>query len=60
MPGQTRQTIYVNIDLGEELENSCDKASNQPVIMERPMYFAYQGYHSHDWPGGHDSPGFSP
>jgi hypothetical protein len=24
------------------------------------MYFFYQGYHSYNWPGGHDSPGFAP
>jgi predicted GH43/DUF377 family glycosyl hydrolase/P pilus assembly chaperone PapD len=57
VPGQTRQTIYVNSDLGPDLENSCDIASTQPVIIERPMYFDYQGLGAHGWQGGHVSLG---
>jgi len=57
VPGQTRQTIYVNTDLGPDLENSCDIASTQPVIVERPMYFDYQGLGAHGWQGGHVSLG---
>jgi P pilus assembly chaperone PapD len=57
VPGQTRQTIYVNTDLGPDLENSCDIASTQPVIIERPMYFDYQGLGAHGWQGGHVSLG---
>jgi hypothetical protein len=53
-------TIYVNRDLGPDLENSCQIWSDQPVICERPMYFLYQGYHAYNWPGGHDSQGFAP
>jgi P pilus assembly chaperone PapD len=57
---QTRFTIPVNTDAGENLQLSAYVQSTQPVICERPMYFFYQGYHSYNWPGGHDSQGFAP
>jgi len=57
---QSRFTIPVNTDAGEGLQLSVYVQSSQPVICERPMYFFYQGYHSYNWPGGHDSQGFAP
>ncbi len=57
---QSRYTIDVNADAGENLELSTYVLSSQPVICERPMYFFYQGYHNYNWPGGHDSQGFAP
>jgi hypothetical protein len=57
---QSRYTIRVNADAGEDLQLSTYVLSDQPVICERPMYFFYQGYNSYNWPGGHDSPGFAP
>jgi len=56
----SRYTIPVNVDAGTDLQLSAYVLSDQPVICERPMYFFYQGYHSYNWPGGHDSQGFAP
>jgi P pilus assembly chaperone PapD len=56
----SRFTIPVNVDAGTDLQLSAYVLSDQPVICERPMYFFYQGYHSYNWPGGHDSQGFAP
>lgn len=53
IPGQSRMTIYVNEDLGPDLENSCRVTSTQPVIVERPMYFHYDGSGAYGWEGGH-------
>jgi len=60
VPPQSRYTIHVDQDAGEDLQLSAYVLSSQPVICERPMYFFYQGYHSYNWPGGHDSQGFAP
>jgi hypothetical protein len=57
---QSRYTINVGDDAGENLQLSAHVASNHPVICERPMYFFYHGHHSYNWPGGHDSQGFAP
>ena len=52
----TRLTIDVNQDAGPNLEISAKVTSSQPVIVERPMYFNYNGA----WTGGHDVVGFVP
>jgi hypothetical protein len=57
---QSRFTINVGDDADRDLSLSIGVNSDQPVICERPMYFFYQGYHSYNWPGGHDSQGFAP
>jgi P pilus assembly chaperone PapD len=57
VPAQSRYTILVNSDLGNNLENSCIIESDQPVIVERPMYFRYQGTGGYGWEGGHVSLG---
>ncbi len=52
----TRYTVYVNDDAGAGL-NICTKVeSDQPVIVERPMYFNFWGI----WDGGHDVVGYTP
>jgi hypothetical protein len=52
----TRYTVYVNQDAGPDL-NICTKLeSDQPIIVERPMYFNFWGV----WDGGHDVVGFTP
>jgi len=51
----SRLTIDVNTDAGPNLEISAKVTSDQPVIVERPMYFNYSG-----WTGGHDVVGFVP
>ena len=56
VPANTRLTIDVNTDAGPNLEISAKVSSSQPVIVERPMYFNYQGV----WTGGHDVVGFVP
>lgn len=57
VPTDSRSTIYVNTDLGENQENSCRIVSSQKVICERPMYFRYSGMGEHDWQGGSDAMG---
>ncbi len=55
VPGDSRVTVYVNVDAGEGLSISAMVASDQPVIVERPMYFDFFGI-----TGGHDVVGYSP
>lgn len=52
--GRRRLTIDVNTDAGAGLEISTMVVSDQPVIVERPIYFAFGGA----WTGGHDVVGF--
>ncbi len=40
---QSRYTIDVGADAGNDLQLSAYVLSDQPVICERPMYFFYQG-----------------
>ncbi len=54
VPAQSRYTIYVNADLGQNLENSVKIESQYPLICERPMYFNYHGIGNYNWTGGHD------
>jgi hypothetical protein len=52
----SRYTVPVNADAGTDLAISTEVSSNQPVIVERPMYFSYGA----GWTGGHDVVGFIP
>jgi Family of unknown function (DUF5719) len=56
IPANSRYTINVNDDLGGNLAHSTRVASNGPVLVERPMYFNFNG----QWSGGHDVVGFEP
>ncbi|PKQ27529.1 MAG: hypothetical protein CVT63_07520 [Candidatus Anoxymicrobium japonicum] len=51
----SRDTINVNDDAGQGLSISAKVESDQPIMVERPMYFNYNGV----WTGGHDVKGFS-
>ncbi|MEW6554177.1 MAG: DUF5719 family protein [Actinomycetota bacterium] len=55
VPGDSRVTVYVNVDAGEGLSISAMATSDQPVIVERPMYFDFFGI-----TGGHDVVGYAP
>ncbi len=50
VPANSRRTIYVKADAGQGFTISARIASDQPVIVERPMYFNY----GEAWTGGHD------
>ena len=52
----SRYTIPVNVDAGAGLTISAGISSDEPVIVERPMYFNFQGM----WNGGHDVLGYTP
>jgi len=53
MPPTSRQTILVNGVVGPDKDVSTKIESNQPIIAERPMYFAYHNA----WTGGHTQVG---
>jgi hypothetical protein len=50
----SRYTIDVNSDAGPGLSIAARVVSDRAVMVERPMYFAYQG----QWTGGHDVAGY--
>jgi hypothetical protein len=52
----TRLTVSANVDVGPNQDISTRVSSDKPIIVERPMYFNYQGV----WTGGHDVVGFVP
>ena len=52
----TRLTVSANSDVGANQDISTRVSSDNPIIVERPMYFNYQGA----WTGGHDVVGFVP
>jgi len=52
----TRLTVNVNQDAGANQDISAKVSSDNPIIVERPMYFDYNGV----WTGGHDVVGFVP
>jgi hypothetical protein len=56
IPPNSRFTVLVNADAGAGLAISAKVSSDQPVIVERPMYFNFQG----KWTGGHDVVGYTP
>ncbi|MDY6793820.1 MAG: DUF5719 family protein [Actinomycetota bacterium] len=49
----SRTTVNVNQVVGENREVSCKIEADQEIVVERPMYFNYQG----KWAGGHDTMG---
>jgi len=51
----SRYTIDVNGDAGGGLSISAKVTSDVPVMVERPMYFDFQG----KWTGGHDVAGYT-
>ena len=53
IPGNSRETVDVNGDVGSGKEVSIKVDSNQPLVAERPMYFNYQN----KWQGGHNTIG---
>ena len=53
VPPQSRATFRVNDVLGAGYQNSLELKSDQPVVAERPMYFAYSGRDGWGWTGGH-------
>lgn len=53
--GGSRFTINVNQDAGPGLSVSAEVQSDAAVVVERPMYFNYEG-----WTGGHDVVGLVP
>ncbi|MDD5448406.1 MAG: DUF5719 family protein, partial [Actinomycetota bacterium] len=48
--GKSRETVNVNLAVGANQDVSTKVESSQPIVAERPMYFAYGG----TWTGGHD------
>ncbi|MEW6554690.1 MAG: IPT/TIG domain-containing protein [Actinomycetota bacterium] len=54
MSTMSRRTINVNASINPYFENGSEVSvvvySNVEVVVERPMYFIYNGY----WTGGHD------
>jgi hypothetical protein len=52
----TRLTVSANTDVGANQDISSKVSSDKPIIVERPMYFNFQGV----WTGGHDVVGFVP
>jgi hypothetical protein len=51
----TRLTVSANSDVRADQDISALVSSDQPIIVERPMYFDFNG-----WTGGHDVVGFVP
>ncbi len=45
-----RSTVLVNQEVGPDQDVSARITSSVPVVVERPMYFLYQGM----WDGGHN------
>jgi DNA-binding beta-propeller fold protein YncE len=39
----SRQTVNVKDDVGEEKDVAVEIISDQPIVVERPMYFVYKG-----------------
>ncbi|MFH1149575.1 MAG: hypothetical protein V1748_03785 [Actinomycetota bacterium] len=58
--GQSRSTVKVKDTLGEgddpahDFSSKVECAAGREIIVERPMYFNYQGYTQLNWTGGHD------
>ncbi len=46
----SRATVHVNTVLPSGTDSSVHITSDQPILVERPMYFTYNG-----WTGGHDA-----
>ena len=56
VPADSRYTIKVNDELGANMTHSTGVSSDVPILVERPMYFLFDG----QWSGGHDVVGFEP
>lgn len=52
---QSRLSVFVNGDVGPGQDVSARVHSDTPIVVERPMYFNYQGV----WTGGHNVMGVS-
>jgi hypothetical protein len=50
VPPRTRITVKVNDDVGPDKSVSAVVFATAPIVVERPMYFNYNG----TWNGGHD------
>jgi hypothetical protein len=50
VPANSRQTVHVNQVLQPYVSAAIHIDSTQPLVVERPMYFVYNG-----WTGGHDA-----
>jgi hypothetical protein len=48
--GNSRATVHVNDVLPDGSDSSVHIGSDQPIVVERPMYFTFNG-----WTGGHDA-----
>ncbi|MBN1290088.1 MAG: hypothetical protein JXA49_10690 [Actinobacteria bacterium] len=46
----SRQTVDVKLRLGADVDTSFKVDSDEPILVERPMYFNYHNV----WPGGHN------
>jgi hypothetical protein len=57
VPAHSRNTLMVNehAGAGYQLSTRVKVLSGPPVVVERPMYFIYNG-----WDGGHDVVGYTP
>ena len=57
VPARSRITIRVNGDAGPDyqLSTRLNVLSGPPIVVERPMYFSWNG-----WDGGHDVVGYTP
>jgi hypothetical protein len=53
VPASSRATVDVNVAVGAGREVSARIVSDQPVVVERPMYFDHRG----EITGGHDAVG---
>ena len=54
VPAMSRKTVLVNDWVGPARNVSIHVSSDEPVIVERPMYFSYsQGGATAGWDGGH-------
>ncbi len=53
VPARSRRTFKVNEVLGADYQASLAVESTRPVVVERPMYFAYMGTGAYHWEGGH-------
>jgi hypothetical protein len=62
VPANSRTTVRVNDvigsaeDIAHDFSTSIESTNGVPILVERPMYFAYQG----QWAGGTDVIGFTP
>jgi hypothetical protein len=55
VPPGTRATVKVNEVVGPDHDVSTEVMSDQPVIVERPMYSVYRG----SWPSGDTLSGYT-